>query len=78
MAEANAEQRQAAFEMANEFDIADIRRVPWAWAQYTEVRRKCLDPLDEVRMVITFDAGFQSKLLKILADDEDKTVVGID
>jgi len=78
MTEANAEQRQAVLEMPNEFDVTDIRRVSRPWAQYAEVWRESFDPLNQVRLVVALDTSFQPKLLKILADDEDKAVIGID
>ncbi|MNO04340.1 hypothetical protein D3C81_2253400 [compost metagenome] len=49
-----------------------------ARTQYTEIRCKGFNALDQIENVMPLDTGFQAQLLEVLADDEDEAVVGID
>lgn len=64
--------RQAPFEVLDDFDIAGILRMARARPQDAKIWSIGFDTLDQVRNIIALHMGFQPQLLKVLADDEHK------
>src|SRR5690606_21679905 len=77
MPKAYAQNGKMPFKVLDYFDITGVLWMTGARSQYAKVRGICFNPFNQIWSIITLNMGFQSQLLKVLADNKYKTVIGI-